>query len=474
MITQMPSKTYSRKRRRALSDPTDSPSTGSPFPAASASSKNVQDTKRTCTTLKYIAKSGATGPGSIEVSPERPSKKMKKHSSSTTTPSTRLGIPSSVPRHSALTSDSLPLTSLTTSDTKSSYPSLPLRNANDLLPPSTSEHSIKSSTSLHKHESGLKQSNAGQPLPFRRTRSQTQKENVLARPHTLGSPFQIAPTSSLQPHTSNTKAANLKQLRSSRFVRRPSADIFRAHTSPSASFRRRPSGSHALQKKSTQNQDWLVAPPRAIPSSADGNTATLDPEIDINRSHSFFSPQGSSTPLPLRRPIHYGTPMTPTPSIPSGNKDSSPCHPQDSVMSDTKSSPEESSVRTPDPASDLYTSSPRVPSVIGNSQESSTQPPHRVLHLPHDSIFSSFDVSASATTVRVLAHPRLAPDEVVEERDEQLDTLLRPMPDCTNTSPVPEGNKLHDMFSVLALAGSFATLSKTSSHPVRRTKETIT
>jgi hypothetical protein len=454
MIAQVPNKTYSRKRRRALSGPTNSPSTSSPFPAAvSASSKNIHDTpKRKLRTQKHTARRNTSG-STEDASPERPTKKLKDSSSI----ATLAGVSQAVTLQPALHSCSQ--TKMASSDAISSHPNLLSRNNNAPQPSSGSEL-VKTSTFSLQYQTELdpKQSSAGHPLPFRRTISQTQKENALARPQALGSPFQIAPPSSLRPHTSGTRATK-------QFVRRPSADVFRAHISPSASFRRRPSGSHALQKKSTRIQDWLVAP--RIPPAADESTAPFGLDIDLNKSHSFFSPQGTSTPLPMRRPIHYGTPMTPTPSIPSGVKKLSPRQSEDIIMNDTMTIPEESSVQAPGAASgfDASTSSPRDPGVVGSIR----QHPHRIVHLPHDSIFSSFDVSASATTVRVLVDHCLAREGIVKERDTQVN-LPCSMLNHADKSPVPEGHKLHDMFSVLALAGLFAVFSITHFSPSSQSK----
>ncbi|KAF8491789.1 hypothetical protein JB92DRAFT_3005211 [Gautieria morchelliformis] len=322
-----------------------------------------------------------------------------------------------------------------------------------------SEHVVPVTASIHADvKMDMFQSGASHPPPFRRTRSQIRKENIFAHPHALASPFHIAAPSSSRIRHTGTKAN--KETRASKFLRRQSADVFRAHTSPSASFRRRPSGSHALERKAHQTQDWLVPP--APPAPIEENRPPFDPDIDLSKSHSFFSPQGFSTPLPLRRSTEHGTPVTPRLSLAWEETKMPLRQGRDIVVNDATPVHEEGNTLPPALAPDNHapTSSPISSGVTGNVCQSIAPISHRKVHLPHDSIFSSFDVSASAPTIQV--DPILSRYKVVEEREAQRETSRT----LLTRTDVSDGDKLQDMFSVLDLAGSFTSSSMLSSDPL--------
>lgn len=133
---------------------------------------------------------------------------------------------------------------------------------------------------------------------FRRTQSQGQKENRRIAPTDLASPFKEvssrAPTSVFSQNLSSSSKA-------SKLFRRPSADNPSTHISTKPiSFHRRPSGSHALQRKLKDYDSWIV-PFLPLASWPVQNTKDKSPlvfnDLDIVNSPLRFSPQLCSTPV---------------------------------------------------------------------------------------------------------------------------------------------------------------------------------
>ena len=443
MTTRSTTKTYSRKRRRVLSDPTDSPS--SPSPAIPVFSDNIPGAKkRKSKPRQRTAKSDVSSSVdevSPEFSPERPAKRLKKLSSSTTTD---IQASHSIPLQITLSSSSQ--AGMASFATELCHPSLPIKIDNNHQIPSNSQRSKTIASTLLPRITGLNLAQpASHPIPFKRTKSHIQKENALTYPQSLASPFRMAP----QQSSSRAHLSGMKQTHSSKFVRRQSADVLHTHTSPSTSFRRRPSGSHALQRKSNRNQDWLIPPAARIPLSTEENSTPFDPDVDLDKSHSFFSPQGFSTPVPLRHLNQPGTPTAPAPPLPLEERELSERQEHDAVMNDI--TPVLGGV-TIQPL--VVTSDRHILTSLTAAQKSPSQIPQRIVHLPHDSIFSSFDVSVSAATIQTDFNH--SDEKVKDARGD----LYQALSSRVDVSPTSEGEKLHDMFSVLGLAGSFTASSQ--------------
>ncbi|GJJ11515.1 hypothetical protein Clacol_005748 [Clathrus columnatus] len=171
------------------------------------------------------------------------------------------------------------------------------------------------------------------PAKKMKTQSQRQKENRLLVPTNLASPFKgSSSVSSLLSKSSNSNS------RSSKIFRRSSADTFNAHIpSTTASFHRRPSGSHALQKKSKNHDDWLV-PFLSLPAPSvikTKPTLVLE-DFDAVNFRLQFSPQLCSTPVRKRRQslTDQIKDITPVPMFGSKNSDDVPMNEDVAVQTD--------------------------------------------------------------------------------------------------------------------------------------------
>lgn len=420
-------KTYSRKRGRTKS--TSSPSALSPNPEQPED--RIRQLKRKKTTPMMHTVSGKT---QIEDEDDPPGQSRMMRSKRNKYSKTQAGT-SSAPSVHVSTDDSHSLAQ-------------PQRNVQrddtlkmSLTPEINSEMPLTLSLGSLAH---------GQTLPgssklnaFKRTNSQLQKENVLSRPNLLASPFHIAPSSSKTHRT--VKHPSGKLALTSKMARRPSAGVPDTHSSASISFRRRPSGSHALQQKSVGNHDWLVPPSQHFqpsnPDSGQDNTELgVDQkdvrDVDINLSS--FSPQCYSTPLIARRlPIEVA-PTTPVSVKPLRLSENNQL--EAFINGSTCTTIAQGNLETSASISFLGTTSPGS---------------RKLIHLPHDSIFSSFDFSTSAAGIKPnITGSGPSPSrqgKVTPQGPASSHTFLNP----TNAISQPEGEELQNMFSVLGLGGGF-------------------
>ncbi|KIJ55130.1 hypothetical protein M422DRAFT_774258 [Sphaerobolus stellatus SS14] len=303
-----------------------------------------------------------------------------------------------------------------------------------------------------------KLSSAASSRAFKRTKSQLQKENVLSQPPLLGPPIQIPlPGGSTAKRRGGGLRSSSKSLNPLNLARRPSADVHSAHISThTASLHRRPSGSHALQAKTTQNQGWLIPPlpftiSSKVPSRKEPMPA-LDESLDPQAVNSFmaFSPQCVSTPLPTKfRSKDYAssTPDKSTSAQTQSENIQSSSRKAIDIVEMEGVSPEP--VPYPQPLS-AEVSPPRNARNPPNSEFSNT--PRRTVHLPHDSIFSSFDVSISSP----IAQGSLSPPGNASPSQEliQPDIYPKSLGDGSKEGEKRDAKqeKLHTMFSELELS----------------------
>jgi len=226
------------------------------------------------------------------------------------------------------------------------------------------------------------------------------------------------------------------------------------------SFHRRSSGSHVLQTKSAQYQEWLVPISSAAVGASisvrkkQGNPSLL-PEQDICDSFNFihFSPQGASTPLPLGYKILPPNPMPTTPTTPLA-------HGGTNLASEMvrKNGDEDIVMKDSTPEVIEHVSDKSKLQEIEERSEAKSETSRRTVHIPHDSIFSSFDISASlqdtSTPESPRSHGNSKTTKCKDSKQEKSPPISQDGNNRDNTlNSRDKDNNLHDMLSGLGLSG---------------------